>query len=361
MLKCGLKHHTRRGDRSYPRWQQASDLVTLPLLREAKVIDAKQAADGLFMSIEKAYDQLPEPPEDEGGAAPDAGDQDGEPSFDPGMGEVMDSPARDEQEREDSAGAGAGDGKGEPQNGGASDGDAEGSGEPDGEQPGGSGQATSDPVQAEEQEWDERMQQAMQWSKAQGSMPGAIQQTIERAHFSEVDWREELQRFMRERAPVDLTWNRPNRRFIEAGLYLPSMDGESMDTLVFAIDTSGSMSERALGLIWGAVRDGAEAIQPKEVVVIQCDARVHRVDRYQGAELPENLDAVGRGGTSFRPVFEWIANELDAPPACLIYMTDLMGSFPDDEPDYETLWIVTSSYGSDPPFGERIDFDEEVA
>ena len=65
------------------------------------------------------------------------------------------------------------------------------------------------------------------------------------------------------------------------------------------------------------------------MVVIQCDARVHRVDRYQGAELPgRDLHAVGRGGTSFRPVFEWIANELDAPPECLIYMTDLHGRVP---------------------------------
>ena len=57
VLACGLKHHTRRGDRDYGKWQWASQEVRLPFLREAGLTDR---AGGLDMSIEKAYRQAPD-------------------------------------------------------------------------------------------------------------------------------------------------------------------------------------------------------------------------------------------------------------------------------------------------------------
>ena len=329
VLACGLKHHTRRGERDYQRWQQASHLVRLPLLQDAGVIDADAAQGGLKMSIEAAYSQIPESPEgDSSGDDDGQGDgQDGPPSFDPGMGEVMDSPTLKEEQRE---------------------------GDESDDSEDGAGTATTDPVQAEEQEWDEVMQQAAQWSKAQGSMPGGVQQVIDAAHVSEIDWRTELRRFMQDHSPVDYSWSRPNRRFIDQGIYLPSMDGESMETIVFAVDTSASMNEQELAAIWSEIRAAAQDVEPKEVVVIQCDTSVHRADRYHHTELPDRLEAVGRGGTSFEPVFEWVDRELLQPPACLLYMTDLMGAFPGAPPHWPTLWICTSGWANDPPFGERI-------
>ena len=62
VLACALKHHTRRGERDPERWQQASQLVTHGLLRDAGFVlppDA-EAWDGL--SVEQAYDRPPEPP-----------------------------------------------------------------------------------------------------------------------------------------------------------------------------------------------------------------------------------------------------------------------------------------------------------
>ena len=61
VLACALKHHTRRGERDPERWQHASQLVTHGLLRDAGFTlppDA-EAWDGI--SVEQAYDRLPEP------------------------------------------------------------------------------------------------------------------------------------------------------------------------------------------------------------------------------------------------------------------------------------------------------------
>ena len=67
VLACALKHHTRRAERDPERWQRASQLVTHGLLRDAGFTlppDA-EAWDGI--SVEEAYDRLPEPDEDESG------------------------------------------------------------------------------------------------------------------------------------------------------------------------------------------------------------------------------------------------------------------------------------------------------
>ena len=67
VLACALKHHTRRGERDPERWQRASQLVTHGLLRDAGFTlppDA-EAWDGI--SVEQAYDRLPEPDADGSG------------------------------------------------------------------------------------------------------------------------------------------------------------------------------------------------------------------------------------------------------------------------------------------------------
>ena len=67
VMACALKHHTRRGERDPERWQLASQLVTHALIRDAGFTlppDA-EALDGV--SVEEAYDRLPEPREDGSG------------------------------------------------------------------------------------------------------------------------------------------------------------------------------------------------------------------------------------------------------------------------------------------------------
>ena len=79
--------------------------------------------------------------------------------------------------------------------------------------------------------------------------------------------------------------------------------------------------------------------------MIQCDAQIHRIDSYNPNDLPREMRAVGRGGTDFRPVFEHIESET-RPPAVLIYMTDMLGVWPEEEPSFPTIWVSTGSPGS---------------
>ena len=157
-------------------------------------------------------------------------------------------------------------------------------------------------------------------------------------HRSRLDWRTILRRFMDSSAKVNRSWMRPNRRYIWQGTYLPSRYGRSMGELLFVVDTSGSMDEEELAMVWAEIRSAADDLRPDAVVVIQCDAQVTAIDEYLPGDLPRQIKVRGRGGTDFRPAFKAIENRPRI-PSCVVYMTDLMGDFPAEDPGYPTLWL----------------------
>jgi predicted metal-dependent peptidase len=146
----------------------------------------------------------------------------------------------------------------------------------------------------------------------------------------------------------------PNRRLLQYGLYLPSYVKEGV-TVVLAIDTSESISMYWLRRMAEEFARLHEEVRPL-LYVIQCDAVVTKVDRYDPAEpvAPEDLKPVGGGGTSFRPVFDYV-EEQGLSPDVLVYLTDGEGAYPEQEPAYSVLWLLTQSLpahsGYYPPFG----------
>ena len=401
VLACALKHHTRRGEREPGRWQQASQLVTHGLLRDAgfKLPPDAEAWDGI--SVEQAYDRLPEPQEgggegsdgppsagDGGGASSpqaDADDDDGSgdevgdgdnhggPDTDDGNGPADASDDSDPQADDDGA-AGHGDSAddGDPQPRDDSSGDSD-SGTPPSCDPSGTGEVMDAPagsgddasagqapadVSAEEQVWDEAMHQALNLAKAQGKAPGAVQETIQDAHRSTLDWRSLLRRYMTDAAARDYSWSVPNRRFIDSGLYLPSIRSEGMGTLAVIIDTSGSVDSDALAAFWSEVREVAAEVEPERVIVLQVDAAVQDEEHYAPSELPERIIVKGRWGTDFRPGFERLAEQGIQPAVCL-YFTDMdCDRYPETEPLFDVLWC---DWGDGvglscqpPPWGEHI-------
>ena len=144
-------------------------------------------------------------------------------------------------------------------------------------------------INDEEQAWDEAMHQALNLAKAQGKAPGAVEETIRDAHTSTLDWRTLLRRYMTDAARSDYSWSLPNRRFIDSGLYLPSIRSEGIDTVAVIIDTSGSVDAQALAAFWTEVREIATELQPESVIVLQVDAALQDAAEYAPGDLPEEI------------------------------------------------------------------------
>ena len=366
VMACALKHHTRRGGRDPERWQTASQLVTHALLRDAGFTLPPDAEAWEDLSVEQAYDRLQDTGGDDDGddgnpaqGADGDGDESNVPSDPAGDGHDQgedDGDDADGQDRQDDGHGRDGSSSAPPSH------DPSGTGEvmdADARADDGSdvGEAPVD-VNAEEQAWDEAMHQAISIAKAEGKAPGGVEETVRNAHANKLDWRTLLRRYMTDAAKRDYSWSVPNRRFIDSGLCLPSIRSEGIDTIAVIIDTSRSLGSQTLAEFWTELRQVAAEIGPGRVIVLQVDTALHDAAEYAPDELPDEMAIKGRGGTDFRPGFEWLDEQGICPGVCL-YFTDMECSrYPEAEPDFPVVWVAYSSPRSErnrEPWGERID------
>ncbi|OGA20070.1 MAG: hypothetical protein A3H32_02220 [Betaproteobacteria bacterium RIFCSPLOWO2_02_FULL_63_19] len=321
-LHCALGHFARRGSRLRARWDIACDFAVNGLLIDDGMSappDALWNAAFRGLAAEEIYPLLPD---DAAGATLDDhwfGDRQS------GGGEMR-AIARPES---DSAGS-------------ASQRDAV-------------DEARFQPPAAAEaaalaQSWRSRLAAGALEAARVGRLGGHWGAIADAAIEPRLPWRSLLARFLMCVARDDYSFARRSRRDGEA--LLPGMESREAN-LVVAVDTSGSIPRDALqdflqeiDALKGQIRAG--------VALLLCDATLapHAPPRFSPWErivLPEGIS--GGGGTRFTPVFEWVENEPVRPDA-LLYFTDAQGEFPELEPDYPVLWLVT---GNAPvPFGERV-------
>jgi len=139
---------------------------------------------------------------------------------------------------------------------------------------------------------------------------------------------------------------------------MPSIGVEAPGHVVFAVDTSGSMSNEELSAAFAEVRRFRETF-PCRLSFVQADAAVKSVEEFgemDGLNLPDTVIVRGRGGTDFQPVFDWFAEHAADSRSALIYATDGFGTFPPAPPGWPVVWLRTSG-GMGPegfPFGEVV-------
>ncbi len=325
VLHPALHHHARRSGRDPKRWNEACDYAINPLLLDAGLhLPDGVLVDDRFreMSAEQIYSQIQTEVEPEPDKQDDAEDPEGtgpiNPSPYPGNSDAISAPVTE----------------------------------------GGIGQVLDAPLPDEEtpaveqqvREWSVAVNQAVTLSKQAGRVPAGIRRTLDGATEAGVDWRELLRRLWSETTPADYSWMRPNRRHIWAGLYLPGVVREGIGEVAIAVDCSGSVNSRQLRLFEAEVRSILEGQRPERVYVLYFDAVVHKVEKFEAGQ-PVSLNPVGGGGTEFTPCFEWL-DQHGVVPQTLVFLTDLYGSFPSEEPPYPVLWASTG--GRKAPFGKVI-------
>jgi predicted metal-dependent peptidase len=331
VMHPAMQHHTRRGDRDPRRWNDAADYAINPILTEAGFVlpdGALMSSEYRGMIAEQIYDDL----DRSSGNAENSGAENhgGPEEKQPGDGADDGDSLGDENATGNGRGQSAGD---------------------TGDRPGAVLDAP-DPAQ-QEAEWQVAVKQATQAARMMGHMPGGIAQVVDQVAKPRIDWKAILRRFVQRSASADYSWQMPNRRYLASGLYLPEIRSESMPLLVVAVDSSAS-TQSVLPIFKAELQSIIEECQPEATIVIMADAAVQRVDRFERGE-PIEFNLEGLGGTDFRPVFQHVEREqLD--PACLIYLTDGDGCYPEEVSDYPTLWAITTS-DSQAPWGETVNID----
>jgi len=192
---------------------------------------------------------------------------------------------------------------------------------------------------------------ARRLNKGFGSNPRGASRELQSATSAPVGWREVLSQFV---VSTPFDFQGFDRRFVHKKLYLEEMQGESVDVAI-VIDTSGSIQEQELSAFLGEVEAILDAYPHIKGMLFFADADLYGPYEFsRGTPVPP---ALGGGGTSFCPFFDWVEKEEAAVhlPIC-IYFTDGFGTFPTNAPNSPLLWVVLPG-GLDStrfPFGDVI-------
>jgi predicted metal-dependent peptidase len=165
-----------------------------------------------------------------------------------------------------------------------------------------------------------------------------------------ISWADALRNYIQNLIKDNFTWKKPAKKWLNRGFYLPSIEGEGINKLRLAIDTSGSMNEDTLSYIASEINQLKNQLKINILEVIYCDDKINRVDTFDMYDEVK-LEMLGGRGTDFKPVFEY--SETDDPDL-LVYFTDLFGEFPKQAPEYPVMWAVVGCNSQPVPFGERI-------
>jgi len=210
-------------------------------------------------------------------------------------------------------------------------------------------------IKASELDWQAKVKAAS--LQSQGTMPAGLRRELNELENPTISWHELLRQRFRS-MQYRRTWKKPSKRWFSMGYYFQGRLKEKSVKCVAAIDTSGSIGDaqikRAFSELWGLMQE----FKFLEVHVMSCDAQVWTVDKLTEKNKGDllNIALKGGGGTDFRPVFDRVHELLNDQIDTLAFFTDLYGTFPEDSPNYQTIWITdTKDYAV--PFGRTVLLD----
>ena len=180
-------------------------------------------------------------------------------------------------------------------------------------------------------------------SKIHGMSIGLFNGELGVATSRQINWQVLLRMWLTERIRTDWRTFPFSKKHLSRGFYMPSLGLDIPGHVYFAIDTSGSMTDKEISVIAGELRSFRESF-PCLLTIVQCDTQIQSLQRHDAEDsfdLPERIKLKGRGGTDFRPVFELIAQEVSTPSPILIFATDGYGEFPKLNPCYPCVWVLT--------------------
>ena len=202
-----------------------------------------------------------------------------------------------------------------------------------------------------EQEWRERVAQAASQARMQGKLPGHLETLVDGILQPKLDWKTILRDMITSCAKSDFQLVPPNKKHMWRGLYLPSLTGEEISIGV-GIDSSGSISDKEVRDFLSELKGICDSYENYTVYLFVADTHIRqRFELHPFDPLPDTI--TGRGGTSFIEPLEEAAR---LPISSFVYMTDLCGAFPEQEPAFPVIWVAVGD--GEAPWGKIIRLPE---
>jgi predicted metal-dependent peptidase len=184
-------------------------------------------------------------------------------------------------------------------------------------------------------------------TKGRGKLSGNVQELVEDLlRPPTIPWNHLLRRLITnsKKTRTVRSMSRPKRRLLESGgkasPYPGTKTSPKFDVL-FAIDTSASMSVEEMLLCLSEIQGVQKASECMSITVIEADTRIHKEYTLKPGSTPQTLLS-GRGGTDFNEVF---VRAKDLKPDIIIYGTDGECPLPrrENRAPCPVVWVVTPS------------------
>jgi predicted metal-dependent peptidase len=181
--------------------------------------------------------------------------------------------------------------------------------------------------ESEKQELAREIDQALrQGALLAGKLAGNMPRELTEAMEPKVNWREVLRDFVNSICADkdNSTWRRPNRRWVDQNVYMPSAIGEAVGRIVIAIDTSGSIGQQEIGQFLGEMLSICNHVQPEGIDLLYWDTEVEAHEKYERGDyeaIMSSTKPAGGGGTDPSCITPYI-NDKKINPECVIVLTD---------------------------------------
>lgn len=178
-----------------------------------------------------------------------------------------------------------------------------------------------------------------------GKMGGDVDRGMIEAMKAKIDWREVLREFVVTSCDNkdQSTWRRPNRRWIQHDIYMPTQEGEAVGGILFGGDTSGSIDNEFLGSFLGELASICETVSPEQVDVVWWDSAVAGHEVYKREELANLVSSTrpkGGGGTSPSCITEFMKEKKIKPMCAIIFTDGYVGSDWGGTWPCPVLWVI---------------------
>lgn len=211
--------------------------------------------------------------------------------------------------------------------------------------------------------WDVRIRNASKNCGCGTGVPFSTKRYIEETkHMPRTNWKQVLADFIRhDRA--DYTFQRRDTRY-SGDIIMPSfadnMYGDSVSELWLCVDTSGSISDRMLGMIYAEILSASVQLDAFSGRMAFFDTKISDFFPFESEEDINNIHPIGRGGTNFQCIFDRLAEcEEDDMPVGIVILTDGYAEFPNEERalNVPVLWVIVNSE-VEPEWGISIYIEE---
>ena len=190
-----------------------------------------------------------------------------------------------------------------------------------------------------------------------GTVPLLAERAIKELKNPTLDWRTILNDFVQEEI-CDYSFAPPDKRMEDSPFFLPDFNekDETVKNLLFMVDTSGSMSDRAISDCYSEIYGAIQQFNGKLAGKLGFfDAKVVEPKAFEDEEELKIIRPKGGGGTSFHVIFDYVRDNMQEDlPVSIIILTDGYAPFPSESAalGIPVLWVINNGVAEAPKWGK---------